>query len=199
MSTFKGIVHEFPDIAIDFFRPQPGRVPPLACFLSHVHSDHLAGLESLRAPFVYCSAATREILLRLEKHPSRIAYANGLREVPVRTYKHLESLLKPLPLETPTTLELEPGNDIQVTLLDANHCPGAVMFCKFAGNHVSLPRLIVDTHASDRREWPCCAVHGRYQERALVGQQPGTESMCRAVHIRLETSGSHLPRHFDAE
>jgi len=37
---------------------------------------------------------------------------------------------KPLPLETPTMIELEPGENIQVTLFDANHCPGAVMFCK---------------------------------------------------------------------
>lgn len=130
MSTFNGIVHEFPAIAIDFFRAHPGRPWPLACFLSHVHSDHLAGLETFKSPFVYCSAATREILLKLEKRPSRIAYANGLREAPVRTYSHLKSLLKPIPLETPTELELEPGNHIQVTLLDANHCPGAVMFCE---------------------------------------------------------------------
>lgn len=61
MSTFRGIVAEFPRIRIDYFRQQPDHSPPLACFLSHVHSDHLTGLESLRAPFVYCSAATREV------------------------------------------------------------------------------------------------------------------------------------------
>lgn len=61
MSTFKGILAEFPQIRIDYFRQHPDHKPPLACFLSHVHSDHLAGLESLRAPFVYCSAATREV------------------------------------------------------------------------------------------------------------------------------------------
>lgn len=137
MSTFNGIVHEFPDVAIDFFRPHPGRRPPLACFLSHVHSDHLAGLETLRSPFVYCSAATREILLRLEKRPGRIAHANGMREAPVRTYSHMKTLLKPLPLDTPADLELEPGNHIQVTLLDANHCPGAVMFRELP-NRVAL-------------------------------------------------------------
>jgi phosphoribosyl 1,2-cyclic phosphodiesterase len=45
-------------IAVDFFRrihPKPGQkaVPPaLACFLSHVHSDHVSGLEaaSFRGP-----------------------------------------------------------------------------------------------------------------------------------------------------
>ncbi|KAJ3957580.1 hypothetical protein N0V92_005862 [Colletotrichum tropicale] len=96
--------------------------------------DHLAGLESLRSPFVYCSAATREMLLRLERYPCRINYAKGILEARVQTYKHLKNLLKPLPLDTPTTLELAPGRCIQVTLLDANHCPGSVMF------------LIEDTH-----------------------------------------------------
>ncbi|TIC95143.1 Protein artemis [Colletotrichum higginsianum] len=128
MSTFNGLVAEFPDIRIDFFRSHAGRRPPLACFLSHIHSDHLAGLETLRSPFVYCSAATREMLLRLERYPCRLNYARGILEARVQTYKHLKNLLKPLPLETPTTLELAPGSHIQVTLFDANHCPGAVMF-----------------------------------------------------------------------
>lgn len=128
MSTFGGIVSEFPEIRIDFFRRVEGYLPPLACFLSHVHSDHLAGLDTLRSPFVYCSAATREILLRLERYPCRLNYAKGLLEARQQTYKHLSSLLKPIPLETPTTLELAPNLELQVTLFDANHCPGAVMF-----------------------------------------------------------------------
>jgi len=78
MSTFKGIVKgnelsiiivlnganslpEFPQIRIDYFRRVGDEAPPLACFLSHVHSDHLQGLESLKSPFVYCSPATREV------------------------------------------------------------------------------------------------------------------------------------------
>ncbi|KAL8421169.1 hypothetical protein RB596_002093 [Gaeumannomyces avenae] len=128
MSTFDGIIREIPDIRVDFFRQNPNRRPPLACFLSHVHSDHLAGLESLRSPFVYCSAPTRELLLRLERYPCRINYANGILEARVQTYKHLKNLLKPIPLETPTTIELEPGRRLRVTLFDANHCTGAVMF-----------------------------------------------------------------------
>ncbi|KAL5872409.1 hypothetical protein ACKVWC_008041 [Pyricularia oryzae] len=127
MSTFDGIIREFPDIRVDFFRNN-GLRPPLACFLSHVHSDHLAGLESLRSPFVYCSAATRELLLRLERYPCRINYAKGILEARVQTYKHLKNLLKPIPLDTPTQIELAPGKSIGVTLLDANHCTGAVMF-----------------------------------------------------------------------
>ncbi|KAJ2899476.1 hypothetical protein MKZ38_003033 [Zalerion maritima] len=128
MSTFNGIVHEFPDIRVDFFRLHQDRPPPLACFLSHIHSDHLAGLESLKSPFVYCSPATREMLLRLEKYPARILLAKGVIEARKQTFKHLRNILKPLPLETPVTLKLSPGNSLQVTLLDANHCPGSVMF-----------------------------------------------------------------------
>ncbi|RYP06497.1 hypothetical protein DL765_009464 [Monosporascus sp. GIB2] len=145
MSTFMGIVREFPDIrsnqAFPYYHPvrltnnglvdyfcELDRRPPLACFLSHVHSDHLRGLDTLKSPFVYCSPATREILLRLEKIPSRLNYAQGITEKRNPMYKELEKIVKPLPLETPVVLELKPGLHIQVTLLDANHCVGAVMF-----------------------------------------------------------------------
>jgi DNA cross-link repair 1C protein len=67
-------------------------------------------------------------LLRLERYPCRINYAKGILEARQQTYKHLQKVLKPLPLQTPTCLELRPGCQIQVTLFDANHCPGAVMF-----------------------------------------------------------------------
>ena len=71
MSTFDGNVVEFPDIRIDHFRKDATTKPALAYFLSHVHSDHLIGLETCKSPFIYCSPATREILLRLEKYPVR--------------------------------------------------------------------------------------------------------------------------------
>lgn len=45
-------------------------------------------------------------------------------------YPHANSTQKPLPMEASTILELQPGHRIQVTLFNANHCPGAVMFCK---------------------------------------------------------------------
>ncbi|KAF2813063.1 uncharacterized protein BDZ99DRAFT_411482, partial [Mytilinidion resinicola] len=138
MSTFKGVVAEFPQIRIDYFRPVLAVPPPLACFLSHVHSDHLQGLESLRAPFVYCSPATREILLRLEKYPHRMNFAKGLLETRKQTYRHLKYLLKTLPLDTPTVIELSPGNELRVTLFDANHCAGAAMFLIQGGGKAIL-------------------------------------------------------------
>ncbi|RAL00434.1 putative DNA repair protein [Aspergillus ibericus CBS 121593] len=128
MSTFDGAVREFPSIQIDYFCKNPDRPPPLACFLSHVHSDHLHGLESFRTPFIYCSAATREMLLRIEKYPHRMNFSKGILESRRLHYKHLSKLLRPIPLNTPTELELTPRLSIRVTLFDANHCTGAVMF-----------------------------------------------------------------------
>ena len=128
MSTFNGVVCEFLRIRIDFFRTNPSQPPPLACFLSHVHSDHLQGLESLRAPFVYCSPATRRLLLRMEKYPHRMNFAKGILERRKQTYRHLQMILKAIPLQTPTEIELGAAEKIRVTLFDANHCPGAVMF-----------------------------------------------------------------------
>lgn len=87
---------------------------------------------------VYCSAATKELLLKLERFPCRINLAKGILEASIQTYKHLKNLLKPLPLETPVMLELAPGNNIQVTLFDANHCPGAVMFLFEGGGKAVL-------------------------------------------------------------
>ncbi|CAI7637005.1 unnamed protein product [Penicillium crustosum] len=128
MSTFDGIVKEFPDIRIDYFRKCPERPAPLACFLSHVHSDHLQGLESFRTPFIYCSPATRELLLRIEKYPHRMNFNKGILESRRLHYKHLAKLLRPIPLNTPTEIELTLRRHIKVTLFDANHCTGAVMF-----------------------------------------------------------------------
>jgi hypothetical protein len=50
----------------------------------------------------------------------------------------MRRLAKPLPLDTPTTIELAPGNTIRVTLIDANHCVGAVMFLIEGNNRAVL-------------------------------------------------------------
>ena len=68
------------------------------------------------------------MLLRIEKYPHRMNFAKGILEARKQHYRHLKSILKPLPLNAPTELELRLGESIRVTLLDANHCPGAVMF-----------------------------------------------------------------------
>lgn len=79
-------------------------------------------------PFVYCSATTRRLLLRMEKYPHRINFQKGILESRQQHWRHLKKVLRVLPLQTPTEIELSPKLTLQVTLFDSNHCPGAVMF-----------------------------------------------------------------------
>lgn len=71
--------------------------PPLACFLSHIHSDHIAGLDTFKGRLVYCSAATRAMLLKLQRKASRINFAQGILEAEEITYKHQRNRLVGLP------------------------------------------------------------------------------------------------------
>eukprot|EP00879_Flechtneria_rotunda_P031977 GHRR01035117.1.p1 GENE.GHRR01035117.1~~GHRR01035117.1.p1 ORF type:complete len:160 (+),score=43.34 GHRR01035117.1:128-607(+) len=75
-----------------------------AYFLSHAHADHYAGLtENWSAGPVYCSPITAAL-------------------APVLTGVS-PAFLQPLPLDSPQCID-----GVQVTLVDANHCPGAVQF-----------------------------------------------------------------------
>ncbi|GFR43272.1 hypothetical protein Agub_g4334, partial [Astrephomene gubernaculifera] len=87
-------------IVVDAFRyAHPGIK---AYFLTHAHSDHYTGLsESWSAGPVYCSPVTA----RLAAHLCGVAPA----------------WLHPLQLGTPHVVA-----GVEVTLVDANHCPGAV-------------------------------------------------------------------------
>ncbi|KAJ3100733.1 hypothetical protein HDU97_001960 [Phlyctochytrium planicorne] len=76
-----------------------------AYFLSHFHSDHYGGLTSKfsHGP-IYCSGVTGALV----RHQLRVN----------------EDWIYQLPLDT----EVEIFDGIKVTLVDANHCPGAVLF-----------------------------------------------------------------------
>lgn len=97
-------------LAVDFWQVRKCAVARLF-FLSHMHSDHTVGLSSTWSGRpIYCSPITAS-LLRLK-----------LR---VR-----ERWIHPLELSEPHLLPLDDiGKErLTVTLIDANHCPGAVMF-----------------------------------------------------------------------
>lgn len=130
MSTFPGPLIEFPYLRVDDFtqRPNSTSPPALACFLTHIHTDHLRGLLTHRSPFIYCTSATRSLLLRLERRFHRLNFARSVLESRVATYRHLKRVLRPLPLGTPTEIELCPGRTVRVTAVDANHCVGSCMF-----------------------------------------------------------------------
>ncbi|RHY26899.1 hypothetical protein DYB32_007186 [Aphanomyces invadans] len=74
-------------------------------FLSHFHSDHYTGLtKAFSAGMIYCTAVTAKLVL----------HCLGVN----KKYVH------PLPLNQPYVLPDQQG---QVTLIEANHCPGAAL------------------------------------------------------------------------
>ena len=89
-------------------------------FLSHFHSDHYGGLSKGWAMPVYCSESTSRLVI-LQLHVDA---------------KHL----RPLPMDEPTMV-----GDVEVTLIDAQHCPGAVLFV------FKLPTGQVYLHTGDFR------------------------------------------------
>ena len=100
---------DFTNIIIDDFRK--GKQNPFNKYvyvLTHVHTDHLRGLSnSWNYGPIYCSRLTCYLILN--KFPD------------------LNHVLKPLPLEQPTTIPLSPELSATITLFDANHCAGAVL------------------------------------------------------------------------
>lgn len=87
MSTFDGLIREFPTVAIDNFRVRPGVKVYL---LSHVHSDHLAGLaaEVWDSP-IYCSPITARWLPMLATRSKQLAFESGKDRALSRKYAHL--------------------------------------------------------------------------------------------------------------
>ncbi|KAK9458825.1 DNA repair metallo-beta-lactamase-domain-containing protein [Lipomyces oligophaga] len=97
-----------PGVAVDAFRY--GRVPGIEMyFLTHFHSDHYGGLTAGWANGkIYCSEETGNLVIQQLNVSS-------------------DSVVK-LPTDRTTDL-----GAFKVTLIDANHCPGSVLFLFDAG------------------------------------------------------------------
>ncbi|KAH7904819.1 beta-lactamase-like protein, partial [Hygrophoropsis aurantiaca] len=122
---------------------EPPFTQPALYLLSHTHTDHLSGLASKSfSQRVICSADAKTMLLRHEVYKQRARLGKSER---TRTYEHMRvlPLIKPdgtkcytgsrdllhvVPMNTPTPFEISADESVTVTLIDANHCPGAVMF-----------------------------------------------------------------------
>ncbi|XP_011938700.1 PREDICTED: 5' exonuclease Apollo isoform X1 [Cercocebus atys] len=104
-----GVLIPHTPIAVDFWSLRRAGTARLF-FLSHMHSDHTVGLSSTWARPLYCSPITAHLL-----------------------HRHLQvskQWIQPLEIGESHVLPLdEIGREtMTVTLLDANHCPGSVMF-----------------------------------------------------------------------
>ncbi|XP_033103339.1 DNA cross-link repair 1 protein-like [Anneissia japonica] len=95
-------------LAVDYWRTR--NCPAKLFFLSHMHADHTSGLSSSWKDRIYCS----EISAKLLKAKFNIR----------------DELICPLETGMSHVVDLDVLNSITitVTLIDAHHCPGAVMF-----------------------------------------------------------------------
>lgn len=104
-----GVLIPHTPIAVDFWSLRRAGCARLF-FLSHMHSDHTVGLSSTWCRPVYCSPITAYLLHRHLQVSKQWIRALEVGE------SHI------LPLD-------EVGREtMTVTLIDANHCPGSVMF-----------------------------------------------------------------------
>ena len=71
-----------------------GEEAPQYYLLSHIHSDHLVGLQRKFQGQIFCSAVTKELLVRLEPATQRILYNNGFIEKRIRPYAALDRQAK---------------------------------------------------------------------------------------------------------
>lgn len=135
-------------------------------FLTHFHSDHYGGLNRHFADgTIYCSETTAALVLHeIKVSPSRI---------------------KALPMYRPNMID-----GVKVTLLDANHCPGAAMLLfeiPAAGGGVRR-----HLHVGDFRWTPRMASFPALLERAPIpGTSPLTSTPKRFDTLFLDTTFCH--------
>jgi hypothetical protein len=97
-------------------------------FLTHFHADHYGGLtKAWNSGTIYCSVPTANL----------VNQQLGIDR----------KFLHPLPMMTPVVVASR-GKPVTVTLLDANHCPGAVMFLFEIGMNKNKKHIL---HVGDFR------------------------------------------------
>ncbi|KNC98431.1 uncharacterized protein SPPG_06135 [Spizellomyces punctatus DAOM BR117] len=113
--------------AVDAFKY---KTPEFTYFLSHFHQDHYGGItKNWTFGPIHCSPITAKLLAHVLQVPSEY--------------------IKALPIDEPFDL----GNGHTVRLLDANHCPGAVVFV-FDGNGRRVVHCGDFRYRDEMRDWP---------------------------------------------
>ncbi|KAJ8984928.1 hypothetical protein NQ317_012178 [Molorchus minor] len=123
MSTFGGKIEEIPGISVDRFDEE--NFYSEAYFLSHCHSDHMVGLNSINF---------QETLI---KHKKFIYMSNISCAILQKMYPLVMYNIKVLDIYKPTIIALD-DKTISVTPIPAGHCPGSVMFLFESGSFTVL-------------------------------------------------------------
>lgn len=104
-NTFHGTLIEFPSIGVDKFN-----IDASVYLLTHVHKDHLVGLNNQSfGATVYCSELTRELLALDPEYKLALPY------------------IKLVCFNKPIRVSID-GEDISITLIPSYHCPGSTLF-----------------------------------------------------------------------
>ncbi|KAF8519022.1 DRMBL-domain-containing protein [Hysterangium stoloniferum] len=144
-------------IAVDAFRY--GKIPEVtAYFLTHAHSDHYTNLSSSwKHGTVYCSQTTANLIIHMLKVDPK--------------------WVQPLPMDIPTIIPDTGG--VTVTLIQANHCPGSVLFLfegpqtvnagdsTFKSPFVGSSRLFRYLHCGDFRACPQHILHSQVKGKRI--------------------------------
>lgn len=166
-------------LAVDFW--QVRKCPHTRLFfLSHMHTDHTAGLTSTWSDRpIYCSPVSADLLkLKLQVKPQWI---------------------HPLELDEPYMFPLDDtGKErLTVTLMDANHCPGSVMFL-FQGYFGSILYTGDFRYAPSMLREPCLRnnidIDVLYLDNTNCDPARVLPTRCRATHKIKEIIRSH-PNH----
>ncbi|SPO21214.1 uncharacterized protein UTRI_00691 [Ustilago trichophora] len=196
--SIKHVTEGGPDVeSLPFAPGQTHFDKPLLYLLTHIHTDHLKGLDrpGITAP-IYCSAATKELLLKYERQKTRIEKdrdgTHSKNIGVVRPYAHLRvtddhatvraklsgfqstslDLLQPLPYNVPTKVQYSPMSTVILTLIESNHMFGGAMFLIQGANGAVL-------HTGDMRAepWWCEALtRNPYLSPYLCWSKPGGDS-----------------------
>lgn len=116
MSTFDGVIKEFPYIRVDRFNNELETAK--AFFLTHCHTDHMEGLELpeflrylVDGKYLYASPISVRILKNMYPEYERYLREIAIGESILLTVRHKDDIVC-----------------LNVRALPAGHCPGSVMF-----------------------------------------------------------------------
>ncbi|KAL5482499.1 hypothetical protein ACEPAI_9093 [Sanghuangporus weigelae] len=144
-TPYNSFVKPYPIRVDEFSVPRDGSLTVAALhLLTHTHSDHIIGLNAKSfGSIIICSWDAKEMLLRHETYQARFLREEEYVFEKQRTFEHLKyssypsqdkrgrndfDLVRAMPLHVPTKVEISNNEWVTVTLIDANHCPGSVMF-----------------------------------------------------------------------